>query len=206
MSVEREIEFCEKGNFNKLQTFVMLASDEYAKCKLQKVLDTLRWASWNRDGILACRDLGGVSIPYAGIAHVKRYINKFAGDILEEGEQRKECGLAETIYHLKNNHKILLEVTDDPADGYIHFETRVINENEAVKNLLQYAKVAALQEIIRLTKDQVIKKYNGRYNGRDGSRIDRWCEPDNIFLFHGFYFKLLCDDQGRIIDLQEDTL
>lgn len=198
-----DLDFCsKKGDLQELHSLMLSYANEYAKCELQKILDVLRWATWHNDGIFACWKHGGRMIPYIGIFYVKRYIDKFAGDILKECEQRGDG----TIYQLKNNHEIKFEITDEPDHGNLYIEIVITRKKAAEENLVPYAKAAALQEIMGLTKDQVIKKYNGRYQGRDGRRMDRWCEPDNMLLYRGFGFKLVCNDLGNIIDLQEVIL
>lgn len=198
--MERDLDFCsEIGDLNKMQGLLLLYSDEYAKCELQKKLDMLRWATWHCDGLHACKKDNGKVIPYVGMHYVERYIDRYAGDILEEYE-RLGAKDVKVTYRLKCNHDIWFTVESESEYGKIHIGL-IVNEDDAKKNLVRYVKLSAMQEVMGLTTEQVIEKYNGRFQGRENSRMDRWSEPDNVFVYHGFYFKLICDDRGGIVDL-----
>ena len=200
----RDLDFvCEKGDLKKLQELMLSYSEEYAKCELQKALDMLRYATWHWDGLFACTNgPTGKIFPYVGIDYAKRYIEKHAGDILEKDYERKtEVGI-DVKYRLKNNHDVWFDVSTYDIYGQMDIGIHVPNINKAEETLMRYVKVVALQEVMGLTKDLLIKKYNGRNKGRESRRMDRWSDPDNVFVFRGFFFSLVCDDGGSIIDLR----
>lgn len=199
----RDLDFARtKGDLKEIQELMLSYSDEYAKCKLQKALDMLRFATWHCDGLYACGDYGEKSIPYVGMYYVKRYVERYADDILEKTyEQKTEVGVM-VQYVLKNNHNVRFGSSTYDEYGQMDIGIYVPDKDKAEKTLLQYVKVSALQEVMGLTESKLIKEYNGRTKGRDGRRMDRWSEPDKVFVYHGFYFSLICDDQGHIIDLR----
>lgn len=198
----RDLEFETKGDLRKIQEFMLSYSDEYAKCKLQKALDTLRFATWHGDGLYACSEHGEKSIPYVGMYYVKRYIERHADDILEKVYEQKTAVGVMVQYELKNNHDVWFRSSTYDEYGQMDIGIHVPDKNKAEKTLLQYVKVSALQEVMGLTESKLIQEYNGYTRGREGRRMDRWSEPNKVFVYHGFYFSLICDDQGRIVDLR----
>lgn len=180
------------GIFDNLEDMIW----EYARYKMQNIIELYRKATYHMSALHELETISTVEIPFIGIENVEGYLNCFGGEFLEIFSS----SLRERRYRLKDNQYVWLTVDCDFMYGNISLRPCVTFEVKAEERLIQKLRASALQGVVNLTKEQMIKKYNERYGVEPVD--DKWCEPDGVLMYHGTSFEPVYDDSGVIIDLK----